>query len=109
MTGDCHVRFCERLGLKCLCLLDIEKVLEPRFINLSKKSEGSKVDFILQTEALNAIRKMPSWNPGKISGKVVDVTCTIAIKFSMAPDDRKLENEKIVKMGDFPLITIFGH
>ena len=22
MTGDCHVRFCERLGLKCLCLLD---------------------------------------------------------------------------------------
>jgi len=23
MTGDCHVRFCERLGLKCPCLLDI--------------------------------------------------------------------------------------
>lgn len=87
----------------------IEKVLEPRFINLSKKSEGSKIDFILQTEALNAIRKMPYWNPGKISGKAVDVTCTIAIKFSMASDDRKSENEKITKMGDFPLIAIFGH
>lgn len=22
MTGDCHVRFCERLRLRCLCLLD---------------------------------------------------------------------------------------
>jgi hypothetical protein len=22
MTGDSHVRFCERFGLKCLCLLD---------------------------------------------------------------------------------------
>ena len=22
MMGDCHVRFCERLKLKCFCLLD---------------------------------------------------------------------------------------
>jgi hypothetical protein len=22
MTGDCHVRICEKLGLKCACLLD---------------------------------------------------------------------------------------
>jgi hypothetical protein len=27
MTGDCHVRFCERLGLKCPCLLDATTIV----------------------------------------------------------------------------------
>jgi hypothetical protein len=30
MTGDCHVRFCERLGLKCPCLLDVVINQEPK-------------------------------------------------------------------------------
>ena len=29
MKGDLHVRFCERLGLKCPCLLDLSIYLKP--------------------------------------------------------------------------------
>lgn len=36
MTEDSHVRFCERLGLQCSCLLDYKKAISTAGVTLFK-------------------------------------------------------------------------
>lgn len=45
-------------------------------------------------EAVRVIKEMPKWEPGKQSGKAVNVQFNLPIKFNLAEDDKEKEEKK---------------
>lgn len=50
------------------------------------------VDPLIDQEALRVINSMPAWTPGKQSGKMVDVQCTLPINFALDSDEQPQKN-----------------
>ncbi len=46
--------------------------------------EGERQGYGLDDEALRVVKKMPSWNPGKINGKPVKTKFTLPVRFALS-------------------------
>ena len=46
-SGDCHVRFCERLGLKCACLLDASITRQPALQHITSDIKAIVIQAIV--------------------------------------------------------------
>jgi len=81
----------------------IEGVVKIRFIVTAKGElinfmvvvSKEKIGFGLEEAAINVVKKMPNWKPGKQNGLEVPMTCTIPIKFSLFNKATTAFNEKI--------------
>lgn len=63
--------------------------------NLMVVVSKEKIGFGLEEAAIEVVKKMPRWKPGRHNGVLVPITCTIPIKFSFAYKTSATVNEKI--------------
>lgn len=81
----------------------VEGVVNVRFIvaesgylsNLMVVVSKEKIGFGMEEAAIDVVKKMPRWKPGRHNGVLVPITCTIPIKFSFSYKTSATISEKI--------------